>query len=107
MKNLRENLEWMTGNPVILLLQEMRTYAKRCSFLEKDRTRSNGASLPGLQFDPTAAASTGTARSYSHSLFGHAITGPDFKNFSTKYSFPQLGHFSGIGLCAEVNLHLG
>src|SRR6185436_13452623 len=56
------------------------------------------------------AAGCGTfslGRSYSHSLFGHAITGPDFRYFSTRYSLPQVGHFSGMGLLAEVNLHFG
>src|ERR1022692_4089856 len=54
-----------------------------------------------------AASDGGAARSKSHSLFGHAITGPAFRFFSTRYSLPQAGHFSAIGLCAEVNLQLG
>jgi hypothetical protein len=46
-----------------------------------------------------AAASVGGAGlSKSHSLLGHAITGPAFRFFSTKYSLPQVGHFSAIGL---------
>src|SRR5580704_11217083 len=53
------------------------------------------------------AANSGAGRSYSHSLFGQAITGPSFRNFCTRYSLPQLVHFSGIGRCAEVNLHFG
>ena len=54
-----------------------------------------------------AASGAGAARSKSHSLFGHAITGPAFRFFSTRYSLPQVGHFSASGLCAEVNLHFG
>ncbi len=49
----------------------------------------------------------GAGRSYSHSLLGQAMTGPAFRFFSTRYSLPQLGHFSAMGLCAEVNLHFG
>src|SRR5258708_39938652 len=52
-------------------------------------------------------AAFGFGRSKSHSLLGHAITGPDFKYFSTRYSLPHFGHFSAIGLCAELNLHVG
>ena len=68
-----------------------------------------GAGLTPGYAEASAVATTapGFSRSYSHSLFGHAITGPAFKNFSTKYAFPQEGHFSGLGLCAEVNLHFG
>jgi len=82
----------------------MRKFTKRCSLLEIQPAKpavSSSASFteqPIAQSLPTAAASTGTARSYSHSLFGQAMTGPDFKNFSTKYSLPQVGHFSAIGL---------
>src|SRR5215467_3644836 len=49
----------------------------------------------------------GAGRSYSHSLLGQAITGPAFRFFSIRYSLPQLGHFSAMGLLAEVNLQFG
>src|SRR5579862_9603618 len=118
MNNLQENLRLCVGNLSQFPSYEMREFRKRCKipkqngkpFTTEDTKAHKGKLPPRLFLDqspPTAAASTGTARSYSHSLFGQAMTGPDFKNFSTKYSLPQAGHFSGIGLWAEVNLHLG
>ena len=49
----------------------------------------------------------GAARSKSHSLFGHAITGPAFQILSRlNTELPTTRYFYAIGLCAEVNLHL-
>jgi hypothetical protein len=62
----------------------------------------DGAAAPAA-----ASGGGGAGRSKSHSLLGQAMTGPALRFFSTRYSLPQLGHFSAIGLPAEVNLHLG
>jgi len=49
----------------------------------------------------------GFSRSYSHSLFGQAITGPALRISRRDRDSRNPDNFSGIGLCAEVNLHFG
>jgi hypothetical protein len=60
--------------------------------LETDVLESDvlGTDLPGKDMGGPpyavvpAATAPGFSRSYSHSLFGQAMTGPAFKNFSTR-----------------------
>src|SRR5438270_974985 len=84
--------------------QIIRTCKSSCPACYVDGCRSLP---PCASCEPPGGTASGFGRSKSHSLLGQAITGPDFKNFSTRNSLPQVGHFSAIGFPAEVNLHFG